>query len=135
MNRTSIYVSAASAEIDRAEIAMGHLTCAGFEITHDWTTVMRAHLRGEKVDAAKAAFDDLWNGVEPCDALIGLLPKAPSKGFWLEVGFAIGIQDGPHTILVGDPADACIWGGEVGAIVPDLEAAIRVLRERYGVEP
>ena len=135
MNRTSIYVSAASAEIERAESAMAHLRAVGFEITHDWTVVMREAFRREPIDAEKAAHDDLWNGIEPCDALIGLLPKAPSKGFWLEVGFAIGIQDGPHTILVGDPADACIWGGEVGAIVPDLEAAIRVLRERYGVEP
>lgn len=120
-----IYVSAASAELERAERFIAAARVAGLVVTEDWTVPFRRHLDGEPVDASQVAADDL-NGVFAADVLVVLIPKgeATSRGLWVELGFAFA--EGKSVIAVGDPEALDIWGC-MCAFVATEDEALRVL--------
>lgn len=95
-----IYVAGSSSERARASSFMDHARLFGHTVTFDWVRAMRAtedefaDLRewelpeGVRMDAALA---DL-GAVGISDLLVVLVPEFhnPSRGVWVELGYAIG---------------------------------------------
>jgi hypothetical protein len=89
----SIYVAAASAEIDLAERCMAELRRHGWRITADWCAEMRNagpdhglphwrqqhHTRADLAGVAEA--DVLW--------LLSAAPGTETRGAWVELGYAL----------------------------------------------
>lgn len=116
-----VYVSAASAEIGRAEDFIALVQSEGHEVTHDWTRQVRAFQRGDLVDEEQCARDDL-NAIMPADAMVLLVPDDPlcSRGIWVELGYAVAFE--VPVLAVGQPADASIWRFLVSWVDTESEA-------------
>lgn len=79
-----LYISGASAELDRCKRAIDFARRLGAEV-HDWTELVEANPDDpELVDALRA---DL-NAISECDAVVFLTPVQPSIGAWVELGYA-----------------------------------------------
>jgi hypothetical protein len=92
---TTIYLAAASAEIETAEKYIKALKEIGYGITHDWTVAVRTVGQANPVDMPRMqraghAFDDLY-GVRVADRFWLLVPKTPGagSGCWIEFGAAL----------------------------------------------
>ena len=97
MRDLSIYVSAASAEVFRAENAMRLIRERGWRVSGgDWPESIRRHgSQGSSLrDADRVAgWQATVDAVRACDALLLLTPEEPvrTEGAWVEVGIAIGL--------------------------------------------
>lgn len=114
----NVYVSASSAEIDRAELWMGRLSMAGLNVTSTWARVIRdvgsANPRDATREQRKQWSDVDLGEVRACDLLWFLVPALdkPTRGAWLEVGFADAA--GKLLVFSGDTKQSifCATGDE-----------------------
>ena len=92
-----VYVAGSSGEIERVERVIAHLRLMGVTITHDWTADIRAvRAAGLASDAdlsddeaRKHALTDL-EAVATAHAVLFLAPTTPTRGAWVEMGYAYG---------------------------------------------
>ena len=92
-----IYVAASSREADRVRAAQRMLREAGHTLTLDWLTIIeRVVATGVREcdlpdhEAIAHALLDL-DAIRDADAVWLLAPELPTKGAWVELGFAVGI--------------------------------------------
>jgi nucleoside 2-deoxyribosyltransferase len=85
-----VYVAGASAERHtRARPAIQALRAAGVQVTHDWTFDPGFSApRATRQMGRDAALRDLA-GVGAADVLLFLSPRVPSRGAWVELGYAL----------------------------------------------
>ncbi len=103
-----VYVAGSSAEIDRAKDIIGRLRRAGLGISYDWTPDLRsARKAGHSDDAslseaqALGAAQSCLEGVFMCDVFLLLAPERPTRGAWVELGYALASQ---CQVVVAGPA-------------------------------
>lgn len=87
-----IYIAGASSELARCERAVTLACALGHEITLDWTKDVRAATVLDDAlspsRCAELAAADL-RAVEQAETLVLLIPKTPSTGCWVELGYAL----------------------------------------------
>lgn len=89
-----VYVSASSAEVERAQHWTNHLVIAGLEVTSTWLKVVGDVGSANPRDADHGAREK-WSLSDLCevaaaDVVWFLVPpvETPTRGAWLEVGYA-----------------------------------------------
>lgn len=113
--RMKIYIAGSSQELGRCERAILFATSLGFHITYDWTSSVRSAIAQGVLEhempfeqRAHQARRDL-DAVKDADAVVLLAPEkgAPSRGCWVELGYALGLDRrvfcirSPHTANEG----------------------------------
>lgn len=91
--KPKLYVAGASSEIERAERVI-LLLSESFEITHDWTKIMRAKGPEAQLTDEELRVElqrDYTDGVDPAEVLLVLIPSDghTSTGAWFETSRAI----------------------------------------------
>jgi hypothetical protein len=123
-----IYISAASAEIGRAEaFAVAAGSIRGVGITHPWWEVMRAVGRPDHeltADERRAHAKADVLGVQRADVVVVLVPSAPSIGLYVELGIAISAQTDSFLVAVGDVEKLGLFGSLVDAVARDETEAL-----------
>ena len=91
-----VYVAGSSAELDRCERVISALRAGGCTITFDWAAQMREFAARGLCDAAlddhearRCAEADL-NAIVDADVVLLLAPEQPTRGAWVEFGYALG---------------------------------------------
>lgn len=122
-----VYVAGSSAELERCEAAIALLEKAGVFVTSTWPNVVRDNGMGNPRDAALAERRH-WSTVDlgelrDADLIWMLVPAldAPTRGAWLEVGYATGL--GKLVIFSGDTLQSifCAIGVEFSDDASALE--------------
>lgn len=130
MNKIHVYVAGSSREMDRVDRALANLALVdNIEITYRWIDDMRRDIAAGKPgdialsrsEAAAARRLCLNKGVGDADFLWLLYPIEPTRGAWVELGYALarlevaelwGIIISHEKVLREDPTDptagACI---------------------------
>jgi hypothetical protein len=100
-----VYIAGASAEIDRCEAFRDAVIAMGHEITFDWMAERRSRPTPDRdlapmdrVIIARKCLD----GVHRSNAFVMLFPRAPTKGAWIEYGYALGCAEQAYRVIVGD---------------------------------
>lgn len=120
-----VYVSASSAEVNRAKRMISNLRCVGIHVTHDWTASVEASPGGDASlsdEQRRSVADADLAGIDAADVVIWLVASIPSWGAPFEAGYAV--SKGKPVVAVGVNlactafASKCIGlnGGEVEAI-------------------
>lgn len=133
----SIYVAGSSAESARAQRAVDLLKSAGLTVTSTWLETIASV--GD-ANPATATYSDRrgWSladlaQIDSCDLLWLLAPDraAPSRGAWLEVGYAHA--KGKIVVCSGDFAQSifCALGTEKAEDVEAFAVICRMAREGY----
>jgi nucleoside 2-deoxyribosyltransferase len=106
-----VYIAASSREPERVRAAQRMLTELGIELTLDWLTSIEANLALGLRDSDLSIADQRQHAnadllaVEQADVLWLLAPKEPTKGAWIELGYALG--HGTPVLVTGDAS--CIF--------------------------
>lgn len=91
-----VYIAAASREVERFRAAQAALVRMGFGLAHDWLTPILVNLDAGRPDASLSD-EEAARHASGClralgrsDALWYLCPSAPTKGAYVELGYALG---------------------------------------------
>lgn len=99
-----IYVSCASAQIERAERCIAYARELGLEVIHDWPAEMRRHGSDAQLDAStlRSAFRLDMLRAHQADALVLLYPDpgVSSMGVWWECGAFFAMGERPEPMVV-----------------------------------
>lgn len=125
-----VYVAGGSSAIDREVVFayMGKLRESGVELTLDWVTIMACKPDSELSDetlAAHAAADR--DAIVRADVLWLIVPAYPSKGSWVEFGYALGA--GKLTLVSGD-LRSCLFTQLAAATYRTHHEALEAIVER-----
>lgn len=119
-----VYVAGASAErLTRARPAILALRAGGVRVTHDWTFDPGFEApRVTRRMGVDAALRDLA-GVATADVLLFLSPRLPTRGAWVELGYALarGLD-----VVVAEPCED-IFASLVEGHYPTDGAAISAI--------
>lgn len=138
-----IYVAGSSVELERAERVMDALRLECFEITHDWTKDVRANTAAARTDAdltdheAKAFASTDLRAIERAHLLLFLAPTTPTRGAWVELGYALALAGAPEgdlsSVYVSGPAArSSIFTRVADDVFASDDAAIAIIVERFG---
>ncbi len=97
-----VYVSASSAEVNRAKRMIAHLPLAGIHVTHDWTASVEASPGGDASlsdEQRRSVADADLAGIDAADVVIWLVASIPSWGAPFEAGYAV--SKGKPVVAVG----------------------------------
>jgi hypothetical protein len=132
--RVRVYVAGSSAERhERAKPVIAALREAGFTITHDWTQAVDMVSDGAELTEeqwSKCAQDDLF-GVFEAEVFVFLAPQKPSRGAWVELGFAL--RRSYSTIFISGSADP-FWERLVDRRFLSDEATVAAVIREFGRE-
>lgn len=102
----SIYLSGASSELVLCESYRDKLVNDGWHIELDWMAKIRASGIGDTSLPVRGqqhvAQTDLW-AVSRAECFWLVLPSAPSRtiGAWVELGYALALEDAPVIVISG----------------------------------
>lgn len=130
-----IYIAGSSAEPARVRWAMDAINATpGLRVAHDWlASIERGAPANAELSLAERrtyAADDL-RAVHAAAVVWFLAPEKPTRGAWLEVGYALAL--GKVVIVSGDTAQSifCALAVECSC---DADALQLIQREIAGVE-
>jgi hypothetical protein len=129
----SVYVAAASAEVERAERVMSMLRERGCSIVGDWTDDVRDQRRRALTDAdltdadARAASDRCLDAIDACDVLLYLAPAQPSTGASAELGYALHPMTGARVVVAGPHARSSIFSRRADIRAASDEIAVSAI--------
>jgi hypothetical protein len=97
-----VYVAGGSHAFDRAIAAchMGNLRGAGVDVTLDWTVIMDVPDSELSDDTLASRASAARDAIVRADVVWLIVPAYPSKGSWVEFGYALGL--GKLTLVSGD---------------------------------
>ncbi len=100
-----VYVAGASRELERVQRAFDLVEAATLlDLAHDWLKVQAAEpVADDQLERAKArnyAMGDLVQ-VDRADLVWLLAPNEPTKGAWIEFGYALARGEGKRVVVSG----------------------------------
>ncbi len=125
-----VYVAGSSREIVRVRRVHTWLREHGHTVTHDWTREVEAAIASGVSEEAMGDIDALthvWrdlDAVRAADVLWLLSPQEPTRGAWVELGFATGI--GKPIVVTGPGCRQSIFT-RLGVIYHEDAAGLAVI--------
>lgn len=126
-----IYIAASSREVERVRAAQAAVAARGWTLTLDWLTPMLANIEAGRPDAAlgdeeaaEYARADLA-AIASADVLWLLAPTQPTKGAYVELGYALGTRRVP--VVVSGPRTS-IFEALGACVTTDAEAPEMIVR-------
>ncbi len=133
-----VYIAASSREVERVRAAQAAVAARGWELTLDWLTPMLALIADGKTDAtlseeeaADHATRDL-RAIDDADAVWYLIPREPTKGAYVEFGYALGTgtlivaSGAPRTSIFEAMADAHVRDEDACDAIATLRALLLI---------
>lgn len=102
-----IYVAGSSQERPRYRHFLEALHAVGFDVVYNWADHIDGCSSPPTDEELSAAERECLLAVATCDVFVLLIPQTPSKGSWVELGYARALKK--HTIGVGDASALDCW--------------------------